>query len=116
MRHISKNLFLVIVAVCFSVSAWAIEPDELQGTVIDINEGDMSITVRVSEVGSQLDTPVNSVQTYMISENTNIVDDREFEILADDLGDIQRDEEVTLDFDIEDPTYARTIIFFRTDS
>jgi len=92
-----------------SSGALAIEPDQLSGRVLDRDLNARTLTLHLTEVGDNVDEPVNSIQTYKIPETVEIQDDWQTDVLPDDLSDIQEGEIVTLDLDIEDRAMARTI-------
>jgi hypothetical protein len=90
----------------WSASATAIEPDELKGRVLEVNERERMLTLQIVEVGQDVPGTVDAVNTFRIDESTEFNDGFSFK---DRLGDIQEQEIVTVELDLDHPTHARAI-------
>lgn len=115
MRHLNSSsrssaLFALILGSLLAASGWAqidaaedlgpVEPDEIRGEVVAVDESADTLTVIPMEVGEDLSIPTGGEQTFEVNEDTVITDDV-YATVLDSLDNIQPRDIVRLDFDTD---------------
>jgi hypothetical protein len=102
-----KNILASAVLLLTVSSAWALENDQLRGEVLAVDVEERTLTLRVMEVGTNVDEPLYTVKTFKVPESAEVEDDFSSEAFPDTLEDIAEEDIVMIVLDIDDPTIVR---------
>ncbi|MCB1671935.1 MAG: hypothetical protein R3F41_17410 [Gammaproteobacteria bacterium] len=107
--NIGKLIVAGIMLVAANLAFAEVDADELRGRILEVDTDARTLTLRLIEVGANIDEPVDTIQTYKIPESVEIMDEFVSDPFPDQLGDLEEDEVVTVELDVEDRAMARKL-------
>jgi len=93
---------LIAAALLLPALAFGLQEDQLRGRVVEVNEDARTITLKILEVGEDLDYKKDVVHVFPVPEEANVEGLLSTDIMAS-LGDIEKDDMVRVEFDPAEP-------------
>lgn len=109
MNALKIKLIIALGLLATSLSALAVNPDELRGRVLEVVPEERQLTLYVLEVGEEVDATINTTRTYTVPEQADVEAGIRTDILDDYLEDIREDSIVTIEIDVGNPPDARNV-------
>jgi|GEM_PF-6035348 len=109
MNALKIKLIIALGLLATSLSALAVNPDELRGRVLEVVPEERQLTLYILEVGEEVDATINTTRTYTVPEQADVEAGIRTDILDDYLEDIREDSIVTIEIDVGNPPDARNV-------